>query len=142
MEKLKASLKIFLVVVVAPAFLVVSIAFAVNFYKHQNIYIKSHDGSVSASKVDGIFSYTEFYRSKNGQVEVRNYTYFGLKRIYVDFNGNGEVSSLELDNSDKLYGGGLMKLSRDVDFQKYSKEFLDADRDLQRQMKRFKEFFD
>lgn len=138
---MKKLLKAVLVVACVPAVLIASIFFSSNLWQHYNVHQIYDDGSVSASKVDGIFSYTKLYSSRNGQVEVENYTYFGLKRRYVDFNGNGEVDSLELDRSSKLYGGGMVRLSRDVDFQKYQNEFMDADRDLKRQLKRFREFF-
>lgn len=112
--------------------------FCFNLYNVHNVHYTDEDGNLRASKLDGVFAYTEIIMYKNGKVTVTNNRFLRPMRMYSDDNGDGRVDSLFMKDDGR--GHRWLNLYRGKHFLRYWRHFDEADKDLKKQLGRFSEY--
>ena len=113
--------------------------FLANVYFNHNVVQKQEDGTVTAKKIDGLFSYTQV-KVKGKEVEV--WRSLGMLRkpiSYTDLDSDGKIDLLTIWPGNWLLDEKSVTLKREPDYNGLPDDFDEAGVDLDIQLKRFKD---
>ena len=118
---------------------IIAIVFFINICFNHNFTGTDKDGSVTAKKIDGLFSYTRVHFKGKMVVVWRSIGILRKPVAYTDTDGDGKVDVLTVWPGKWIIDENSVNIYRDNSYCKHAGDFDEADIVMKKQIERFKD---